>query len=307
MRDAAQPRFVALRDVIGKLLKLNNILCIAGTLSAIAASGAAVAQDFRFSDEFRMKYEVPFVPTPLVTVDEMLRVANVGPRDFVVDLGSGDGRIVITAAKKFGARGFGVDLDEELVAQSEENARLAGVEDRVKFLRQDLFKTDLSQATVITMYLLPGVVRRLQPALLDLKPGTRIVSHDFNFDEWKPDRKTYIRKNVFLWIVPAKVEGRWSARLALPSGERQFELTLTQRFQALDAYARLDGVPTQVWEPKIEGDRLSFVVVDAADRDNEATLYFTGRVSGDGVSGEFVRGVGAARVSIPWQAAREAR
>ena len=271
------------------------------------AIGPAVAQDFRFSDEFRMKYEVPFVPTPLVTVDEMLRVANVGPQDFVIDLGSGDGRIVITAATKFGARGFGVDLDEELVAQSEENARLAGVEDRVKFLRQDLFKTDLSQATVITMYLLPAVVRRLQPALLDLKPGTRIVSHDFNFDEWKPDRKTYIRKNVFLWIVPAKVAGRWSARLALPPSERQFELTLTQRFQALDAYARLDGVPTQVWEPKIEGVRLSFVVVDGADRDNEATLFFSGRVSGVVVAGEFVRGVGSARVAIPWRAARDAR
>lgn len=290
------------------MLKVNNILCFFwAALSAAAVIAPAGAQEFRFSEEFRMRYEVPFVPTPLVTVDEMLRVANVGPQDFVVDLGSGDGRIVITAARKFGARGFGVDLDEELVAQSEENARLAGVEDRVKFLRQDLFKTDLSQATVITMYLLPGVVRRLRPSLLELKPGTRIVSHDFDLDEWKADRKTYIRKNVFLWIVPAKVEGRWSARLALPPGERQLELTLTQRFQELDGHARLDGASAQLWEPRIEGDRLSFVVVDAADRDNEATLYFSGRVSGDVVAGELVRGVGSARVAIPWRAAREAR
>jgi ribosomal protein L11 methylase PrmA len=110
--------------------------------------------------------DVVYVPTPQVVVDEMLRLAAVGPRDFVVDLGSGDGRILVTAAKKFGARGFGVDLDQELVAESEENARLAGVGDRVKFLNQDLFKTDISQATVVTMYLLPQVNRRLRPGLL---------------------------------------------------------------------------------------------------------------------------------------------
>ena len=269
------------------------------------ACAPAVAQQFQFSDEFRFKYEVPFVPTAQVTVDEMLRVAGVGPQDFLMDLGSGDGRIVITAAKKFGARGLGVDLDGELVAQSEENARTFGVADRVKFLQQDLFKTDLSQATVISMYLLPAVVRRLQPSLLDLKPGTRIVSHDFYFDEWKPDRKTYLRKNVFLWIVPAKVAGRWSAKLALPPIERQVEITFTQRYQEVDAQARLNGVPSQVWEPKLEGDRLSFMVVDTTDRENEATLYFTGRVNGDAIEGELVRGVGTARTTLPWRAVRQ--
>ncbi len=250
------------------------------------------------------KGDVPYVPTPQVTVDEMLRLASVGPQDFVLDLGSGDGRIVITAARKFGARGLGVDLDFHLVIQSEESARQAGVENRVNFLQQDLFKTDLAQATVITMYLLPGVTRRLRPRLLDLKPGTRIVSHDFDLEDWKPDRKTYIRKNVFLWIVPAKVEGRWQARLALPPVERQLELTLTQRFQELSAHARLNGVPTQVWEPKIEGERISFMIVDSADRDNEATLYFEGRVSGDAIEGNVTRGVGSSRSTIPWRAAR---
>jgi hypothetical protein len=154
------------------------------------------------------------------------------------------------------------------------------------------------------MYLLTGVVRRLQPMLLDLKPGTRIVSHDFQFDGWKPDRKTYLRKNVFLWIVPAKVEGRWLARLALPPVERELELMLTQRYQEIDGNARLNGAPAQVWEPKLEGDRLSFMVVDDGDRENEATLYFTGRVNGDAIEGEVARGVGAARVAIPWRAAR---
>jgi len=270
----------------------------------LGAAGLAAAQEFQANPEFRSKFEVPFVPTPQVTVDEMLRLGDVGPRDFLIDLGSGDGRIVITAAGKFGARGFGVDLDEELVAWSEENARLAGVENQVRFIQQDLFKTDLSQASVITMYLLPGVMRRLRPRLLELKPGTRIVSHDFDLDEWRPDRKTYIRKNVFLWIVPANVEGRWFGRVALAPIERQLELTLTQRYQELDGHARLNGVPTQVWEPKLAGDRISFMVVDSANREDEATLYFSGRVEGDVMLGEFMRGVGSGRSTIPWRAVR---
>ena len=248
--------------------------------------------------------DVPYVPSPQVTVDEMLRLAGVGPGDFVMDLGSGDGRIVVTAAKKFGARGMGVDLDFNLVIQSEESARQAGVQDRVKFLVQDIFKTDLGPATVITMYLLPAVTRRLRPLLLDLKPGTRIVSHDFDLQDWKPDRKTSIRKNVFLWIVPAKVAGRWQARLALPPIERQLELSMTQRFQEVSAHARLNGVPTEVWETRLEGDRLSFVVVDRTDRENEAILYFDGRVAGDVIEGDLASGVGTARRAIKWRAVK---
>jgi hypothetical protein len=247
---------------------------------------------------------VPFVPTPQVTVDEMLRVAGVGPKDFVLDLGSGDGRIVITAARKFGARGLGVDLDHHLVIQSEEGARLAGVEEQAKFIQQDIFKTDLSQATVVTMYLLPVIVRRLRPSLLALKPGTRIVSHDFDMEDWKPDVKTYVRKNVMLWIVPAPVAGRWQTRLAVPPIERQLEITFTQKFQEVDAHARLNGVPTQVWETRIEGDRLSFVIVDTTDRENEAMLYFTGRVAGDVIDGVLARGVGSERTAVKWRAVK---
>jgi len=248
--------------------------------------------------------EVPYVATPQVTVDEMLRLANVGPQDFVLDLGSGDGRIVVTAAKKFGARGLGVDLDWRLVLQGEENARQAGVADRVRFLEQDLFQTDLGQATVITTYLLPFVMLKLRPALLELKPGTRIVSHDFDFGDWRPDQKTGIRKNVFLWIVPARVAGRWQARLALPPIERLLELELTQRYQELSAHARVNGVPSQVWEMKLVGERLSFVVVDTTDRENEASFYFDGRVSGDVIEGELTRGVGAGRSVTRWHAVR---
>ena len=221
-----------------------------------------------------------------------------------MDLGSGDGRIVITAAKKFGARAIGVELDFNLLIQSEESARQAGVQDRVKFLEQDLFKADLSQATVITFYLLPSVMRKLKPRLLELKPGTRLVAHDFDFEDWKPDQKTTIRKNVFLWIVPAKAAGRWQTRLQIPPIERQLEIAFTQRYQVLTANAWLNGVQAQVWEARLDGDRLSFVVVDGTDPDNEANLYFEGRVIGNAIEGEVARGVGAARATYRWRAVR---
>jgi len=286
------------------MLTLIKLIHPGWVLVGVLAAHPVSAQEIQFSDEFRFRYEVPYVPTPQVTVDEMLRVAGVGPKDFVIDLGSGDGRIVVTAARKFGARGVGVDLDEELVAQSEERARRAGVADRVRFYRQDLFKTDLDQATVISTYLLPFVMLKLRPQLLQLKPGTRIVSHDFDMGDWKPDRKTTVRKNVMLWIVPAQVSGRWQARLQIPPIERLLELELAQRYQELSAHARLNGVPSQVWETKLVGDRLSFVIVDMTDRENEASLYFEGRVSGDVVEGELIRGVGATRSVAEWRAVR---
>ena len=268
----------------------------------VLAAHFAPAQE----DVFRTRL-VPYVATPQVTVDEMLRLAGVGPEDFVIDLGSGDGRIVVTAARKFGARGLGVDIDWRLVNQAEENARQAGVADRAKFLEQDMFQTDLGQATVITTYLFPFVMLKLRSRLLALKPGTRIVSHDFDFGDWPPDRKTSVRKNVYLWIVPAQAAGRWQARLEMPPIERQLELEIKQRYQEVSAHARLNGVPSPVWEMKLVGDRLSFVVVDTTDRDNEASLYFDGRVSGDVIEGELARGVGAERSVTRWRAARVGR
>ena len=266
--------------------------------------GLAVQSCFAQGEIEPPKFDAPYVPTPQVTVDEMLRIANVGPQDVVVDLGSGDGRIVITAAQKFGARGFGVELDWRLNLQAADNARQAGVESRVRFVEQDLFKTDIGEATVVTTYLLPFMMLRLRTMLLGLRPGTRIVSHDFDFGDWRPDQKTYVRKNVFLWIVPAPVAGRWQMRLPLEPIERLLDLEITQRYQDVSAHARLNGVPTQVWEPKLAGDRLTFAIVDTTDRENEATLYFDGRVSGDTMEGELTRGVGSARTVVKWRAGR---
>lgn len=274
-------------------LFLLKVMAWAGLLA-----GTAVAQPAHWS------YDVPYVPTPQVVVDEMLRLANVGPNDVLMDLGSGDGRILITAARRFGARGMGVDLDEELIAKSVADAEAAGVADRVTFARQDLFKTDLSPATVISMYLLPTVNLRLRPALLALKPGTRIVSHDFDLGEWLPDARVTIRKNVFLWIVPARVEGRWTARIALPDGEQAFEFELRQRFQTFDGVARINGLMSPVWESTISGERVRFVVVDNRNRETEASLYFEGRVAGDVMEGQLTRGAGSTATRHAWRAAR---
>ncbi|MCC6608147.1 MAG: methyltransferase domain-containing protein [Burkholderiales bacterium] len=147
----------------------------------------------------------PFIPTPPAVVAEMLRVASVGASDVVYDLGSGDGRIVIAAAKEHGARGVGIERDPELVARAVANAERAGVADRVKFVRQDLFQADLAEATVIALYLLPAMNDALRPRLQGLRPGTRIVSHDFAMDDWEPDHVSVVQgKRVYLWIVRGK-------------------------------------------------------------------------------------------------------
>src|SRR6185503_8750288 len=270
---------------------------IGGSLALLAVIAVPVIAQSQF-------FDVPFVPTPQVVVDEMLKFAGVGPADVVYDLGSGDGRIVITAARKFGARAVGVELDDHLIYQSEESARQAEVLDRVKFLQQDFFKTDFSQATVVTLYLLPGVMKRLRERMLQLKPGTRLVAHDFDFDDWIPDRKTTIRKNVFLWIVPASVAGRWQVRAALPGGEHAFDMELRQKYQEIDGFTRFDGQPGGFWEAKLEGDRIRFVVVDSRDRDREAGLYLEGRVAGNTMEGEGVRGVGNQQSRFKWRAVR---
>lgn len=186
--------------------------------------------------------EVPFITSPDNVTLEMLRTAAVGPSDHVIDLGSGDGRIVILAARRFGATGLGVEIVPDLVRKSRQNARDAGVADRVEFREQDLFDTDLSRATVVTMYLLPEVNLKLRPAVLALKPGTRIVSHDWDMGDWKPDRTTVVPvpdkkvgldkfSRVHLWIVPARVEGVWCAA----PGQPPAKLEMVQKYQQVQA------------------------------------------------------------------------
>ncbi len=206
------------------LLLLAPVFALVSTVMPAAWSQALPAE------------EVPFVTTPDNVTLEMLGIAGVGPSDFVLDLGSGDGRIVITAARRFGARGLGVEIVPDLVRRSNDNARLAGVADRAEFREQDLFQTDLAQASVITMYLLPEVNLQLRPALLALKPGTRVVSHDWDMGEWKPDRTVVVpvpdkklglekSSKVHLWIVPARVAGLWCGVGLLQGNDIRIEQT----------------------------------------------------------------------------------
>jgi hypothetical protein len=212
--------------------------------------------------------------------------------------------VVIAAAKEFGARAVGVELDARLVAQSRAAAVRVGVADRVKFLEQDLLATDLSEASVVALYLAPNLNLKLRPALLRLKPGTRIVAHGSDLGDWRPDRKTSIRKDVWLWIVPAQVAGRWRGSLGEGSGARSLEIELAQRYQELSGRAWLEGKPARLWEARIEGERIGFVIVDALDTPEEAAFYFEGRASGGLIEGSATRGAGRARSRLPWRVAK---
>jgi hypothetical protein len=226
--------------------------------------------------------DAPFVPTPQPVVEAMLRLAGVTARDVVYDLGSGDGRVVITAARQFGARAVGVELDSHLVIQSEEAARQAGVERQVKFLEEDLFAVDLAPATVITMYLWPAMYERLLPRLSRLEPGTRIVVYRWGFADWTPDERGRAgEESFFLYRVPAQVAGRWRIRTRLADGvARELEIDFQQRHQALRAEARDAAGRVPVHEARLEGDRLSFALGEGAARQ-----VFEGRVTRDAASG----------------------
>lgn len=208
------------------------------------------------------RLDAPYVPTPEPVVEAMLDLADVGPDDYLIDLGSGDGRIPIAAARR-GARALGVDIDPERVAQATLAARLAGVENRVAFRRQDLFETPIGEASVIAMYLLPDINLRLRPRLLtELRPGTRIVTHAFTIGDWQPDQRRVIgERNIFLWIVPAAVEGRWE--LAEGNGPPA-TLDLQQRFQVVGGTLTGGGRVSALRDVSLRGVRLSFTVDTAA-------------------------------------------
>jgi precorrin-6B methylase 2 len=180
-----------------------TVLSWAAACAVVLACAGVIAQE----PQQEVKKDVPYVPTPQEVVDEMLKLANVGKDDVVYDLGCGDGRLVITAVKKFGAkRGVGVDIDPQRIKESNENAQSAGVTDRVKFVVQDLFKTDIKEASVVTLYLLPDVNLRLRPKLWsDLKPGTRVVSHAFDMGDWQPEKTATVDyRTIYFWTIPAK-------------------------------------------------------------------------------------------------------
>ncbi|MCC7483591.1 MAG: methyltransferase domain-containing protein [Burkholderiales bacterium] len=241
----------------------------------------------------------PYVPSTSIAVDEMLRAAGVGPRDFVVDLGSGDGRIVIAAARDYGARGLGIEIDGGLVRESIENARKAGVEERVTFRQGDVLEAEFSEATVVTLYLLPQLVEQLKPRLLRMRPGTRIVAHDFGFADWRPDRSVVISKHYHLYVVPARVGGKWRLEADLPGGARGYDFELEQTFQQVRGGARVPGGYLPAFEARVAGDRITFVLVE-----EDASHHFEGHVRGYEMEGTVRSGAGLKRATGRWRATR---
>jgi hypothetical protein len=258
--------------------------------------------------------DTPYVQTPANVVKAMLETAKVGPKDYVIDLGSGDGRMVITAAKAYGARGFGVDHDVRLVQLANANAAKEGVADRAAFYARDLYKTDVRRATVMSIYLLPEVNLMVRPKLLrELKPGTRIVSHDYDMGEWKADAqftleapgKTVGRdpvSKVFYWVVPANVTGEWSATVRTAPKPQEITLELTQKFQFAEGSIEAGEARSALEDVKLAGAQLTFKA-RLPDASGSVTVHeFVGRVAGDSIEGTLKSHSDARAVS--WRARR---
>ena len=244
----------------------------------------------------RPQLDVIFVPTPQVAVDRMLDLARVGKNDFVIDLGSGDGRIAITAGKR-GARAMGIDLDPQRIADARKNLAASGVSDRVSFVQQNLFETDLSKATVLTMYLLPHLNLKLRPQILDLKPGTRVVSHDFTMGEWQPDVFEDVNgRDLMFWIVPAKVGGNWK----IEAGRQRFDISLKQDFQEIKGTVQIGNRRVPLTRTRLEGDQIEFTALLG-----RRPLHFRGRVEGDRMTGRILGGERADRRGRRWSAERQ--
>jgi hypothetical protein len=242
-------------------------------LAAVVVVGAAYAQQFE-PQVGQSGKDVVWVPTPQALVDRMLDMANVRPGDFLMDLGSGDGRTVITAAKR-GVRAMGVEYNPKMVELSQRNAEKAGVSKLATFVRGDLFEADLSKATVITLFLLPDINLRLRPKILDLKPGTRVVSNSFDMGDWQADQNVQANENctswcrAHFWLVPAKVAGTWK----LPDGG---SLTLEQKYQYVTGSLRHGTYSSPVVSGKVTADVISFTA---------GTTQYTGRVNGKSIEG----------------------
>lgn len=263
------------------VLRGSSLRACLGALAVSALTfGTALAQDGP-----PRPLDVPYVPTPQNVVDTMLKVAGVSRRDFLIDLGCGDGRIPVTAAKRFGTKGFGVDLNPVRVREAKENASKNGVQNLVTFVQGDLFETDISKATVISMYLLPTVNLKLRPFVLNLKPGTRIVSHDFDMGDWKADKVEKLDyKTVYFWIVPAKVAGSY----AVKAGKQMFDLKLEQKFQEITGTAKIGGKDVPIANGKLVGANISFDITmpDGKVRKFEGNARDLGKIGGKGWSAQ---------------------
>ena len=285
------------RFAIGAAARVTGALLI-GCLAA----GYSLAQDWG---------DTPYVQTPINVVERMLEIAKVGPGDYVIDLGSGDGRMVVTAARKYGARGFGVDLDRKLVAIANRNAAKAGVSDRAVFYERDLHATDVSPASVMSIYLLPEVNLMIRSRLLaTLKPGTRVVSHDYGMGDWAPDSLEEIaapgktvgigqRSKILYWMVPGNAAGRWRWRMEIDGKPVDFDLSLQQKFQMLEGSLAAGGGSARVEKGRLAGER-----IDASATLERVQYEFSGQILNNAIEGKVRVTAGGATRELPWSATR---
>jgi len=266
---------------------------IVATIFFAIGLGVAHAQDAaRSGQEYTPQVgqegkDVIWVPTPNSLVERMLDMAKLTPKDIHYDLGSGDGRTVIAAAKR-GAQAIGVEYNPDMVALSERAAAKEGISGKAKFIHGDIFQTDFSQATVLTLYLLPSLNVKLRPTILKMKPGTRVVSHAFTMDDWQPDQTDSSEgRTAYLWIVPAPVEGTWQT----PAGE----LTLSQKYQVVSGTMKSASGAAAISEGKLNGTQITFTA---------GGVRYSGRVNGDRIEGTAQASAGG---TTKWSATRAAK
>ena len=259
--------------------------------------------------------DVPYVPTPWNVVEAMLEAGGVTANDYLIDLGSGDGRVVIDAARKRGARGIGIELDGNLVSVANREATRLGVGAKASFISGNLFTFDFSKATVLTMYLLPKINMELRPRILgQMRPDTRIVSHDFDMGQWKPDMRREITvpnksygppvSQIYLWYVPADFTGKWQWQLPAGAAAGAYEATFRQTFQELSVDAEVHGGKIAVQGPRLRGDTIAFTLVREA-AGQQQSHEFSGRIEGDRIAGRVK--AGGDDKTYDWQATRLAR
>lgn len=287
-------------------MKKNVILFLFVLTLIIPFKGFSQEPDYLWD----YQYDVPYVPTPPEVVQEMLKMANVNKNDYLYDLGCGDGRIVITAVKNTGCRGVGIDINPIRIEESRNNASKEGVMNRVEFIQQDLFEADFSKATVVTLYLLQSVNLELRPKILRiLKPGTRIVSHDFSMKDWEADKETEVKMehrshSVYFWIVPANVSGTWKWTSLDGSNNDQYVLEIDQKFQKISGVLYVNGFAFTIEHGELTGDRLRFTVGRAVEG-QMVRMSFRGTVKGNSIRGTIRTVADTATKTSNWRANRD--
>jgi SAM-dependent methyltransferase len=249
--------------------------------------------------------DVPFIPTPDGDVLEILKLADVGRNDTVYDLGSGDGRIVIAAAQGFGAKGVGIDIDPQCIEEATGKASRAGVSDQTRFIQQDLYEAEIGSATVVTLFLLPGINEMLRPKLFkELRPGTRVVSYMHDMGDWEPDRTVRTdNTSIYCWVIPAGIDGKWSVAVSLQERTACYTLSLDQIFQHFQGSMRNETMKTSLTGTSLKGAEIEFSCLDRVQGE-KVTMRFRGLVDKEKMAGAAEIDGGPNRGTYSWSAIR---